>query len=324
MTIQSMKKIMICCLLFLTSCVQAKELQPVTIVLDWFVNPQHAPIIIAQEHGFFKQHGLEVTIITPSDPSDPPKLVADNKADLGIDYQPELYLQIANGLPIVRVGTLVNVPLRAVATLKSSGIDSLKKFKGKTVGYSLSGVGDAILTTMLKTNGVDPKSVQWVNIHYDLVQALLSKKIDAISGVQRNFEIPELQLAGHPAYAFYPQDNGVPMYDELIFIANKNQVNNPKLLAFMQAIAEAMQYMRQHPDDSWKLLIKHHPELNNKLNKLSWQITRLCFATSPMALDAARYQSFAQWLQKNKLITTVLPVENYAVNLNDNKKGGYH
>ena len=315
-----MKKILICCVLFSLSYAYAKTMQHVTIVLDWFVNPQHTPIIVAEEKGFFKKRGLDVSIITPSDPSDPPKLVADNKADLGIDYQPELYLQIANGLPIVRVGTLINVPLRAVATLKSSGIDSLKKFTGKTIGYSLSGVGDAMFATMLKKNGVDPKSLQWINIHYDLVQALLSQKVDAVSGVQRNFEIPELQLAGHPAYAFYPQDNGVPIYDELIFIANKNQINSPKLLAFMQAINDALQYMREHPDDSWQLLIKNHPELNNKLNQLSWKITRPCFAQDPLKLDTKRYVNFAQWLQENKLITNILPLKNYAVTLDRKKK----
>jgi len=129
-----------------------KELKPFTVILDWFVNPQHAPIIIAQEKGFFKQHGLNVSIIAPADPADPPKLVAAGKADIAVSYQPELYLQVANGLPLVRIGTLINSPLRVVAVLKSSNIHSLADLKGKTIGYSMSGVGGAILGAMLRIN----------------------------------------------------------------------------------------------------------------------------------------------------------------------------
>ena len=133
-----MKKIIVC-LLSLIFCngfaITQKPLKPLTVVLDWFVNPQHAPIIIAKEQGLFKQHGLNVNIIAPADPTDPPKLVAAGKADVAIGYQPELYLQVQAGLPIVRIGTLINAPLRAVAVLQSSNIDSLSDLKGKTIAY---------------------------------------------------------------------------------------------------------------------------------------------------------------------------------------------
>src|SRR3546814_5825193 len=52
-----------------------------TLILDWFVNPDHGPIIVAQEQGYFAEAGLEVEVIAPADPSDPPKLVAAGKAD---------------------------------------------------------------------------------------------------------------------------------------------------------------------------------------------------------------------------------------------------
>ena len=73
--------------------------------MDWFVNPDHGPIIIAHEKGLFKDVGLDVEIIAPADPSAPPKLVAAGQADLAISYQPQLHLQVDEGLPLVRVGT---------------------------------------------------------------------------------------------------------------------------------------------------------------------------------------------------------------------------
>ena len=82
-----------------------------TVLLDWFINPDHGPIIVAQEKGYFSEQDLEVEIIAPADPSDPPKLVAAGHADLAISYQPQLHLQIHEGLPLKRVGTLVATPL---------------------------------------------------------------------------------------------------------------------------------------------------------------------------------------------------------------------
>ena len=47
-----------------------------TVILDWFVNPDHGPIIVAQELGYFDEAGLEVEVIAPADPADPPKMAA--------------------------------------------------------------------------------------------------------------------------------------------------------------------------------------------------------------------------------------------------------
>ena len=88
-----------------------------TLLLDWFVNPDHGPIIIAQENGYFAEQGLDVTIVAPADPADPPKLVAAGKGDLAVSYQPSLHLQVAEGLPLKRVGTLVATPLNCLLVL---------------------------------------------------------------------------------------------------------------------------------------------------------------------------------------------------------------
>ena len=72
------------------------------VILDWFVNPDHAPLIVALEKGYFAERGLDVEFIAPSDPNNPPKLVAAGKADLAVSYQPQLHLQVAQGLPVKR------------------------------------------------------------------------------------------------------------------------------------------------------------------------------------------------------------------------------
>ena len=95
-----MKKYLIVLLcLFVSAPLQAQD--RVTLLLDWFINPDHGPIIIAQEKGYFADAGLEVEVIAPADPADPPKMVAAGKADLAVSYQPQLHLQVAEGMPLV-------------------------------------------------------------------------------------------------------------------------------------------------------------------------------------------------------------------------------
>ena len=85
----------------------AAAAEKLTLLLDWFVNPDHAPIIVADAQGYFAAAGLEVEIVAPADPNDPPKLVAAGQADIAISYQPQLHIQVDRGLPLTRIGTIV-------------------------------------------------------------------------------------------------------------------------------------------------------------------------------------------------------------------------
>ena len=84
----------------------ASAAEKVSLILDWFVNPDHAPLVVAQELGLFEQAGLEVQLLPPADPSIVPRAVAAGQADVGIHYQPSLYLDHAAGIPLVRFGKI--------------------------------------------------------------------------------------------------------------------------------------------------------------------------------------------------------------------------
>lgn len=274
------------------------SIQKLTVILDWFVNPDHAPLFVAQQQGYFKQQGLDVTFIAPADPADPPKLVAAGHADIAVDYQPHWLLEIANGLPLVQVGTLIATPLNCLAVLDSSSINTIKDLKGKKIGYSEGGVDSAMLQGMLQQNGLSLKDVELVNVRYDLSQALLAKKVDAVTGVMRNFELIQMQLAGQPAHAFYPEENGMPPYDELILVTNKKEQNDPRIQRFLAAVALGTQYLINHPEESWQTFAKAHPELNNDLNKRAWFATLPRFALRPAAHDPQRCKDLAVYLNK--------------------------
>jgi len=294
---------------------QAQAQDKLTVMLDWFVNPDHAPLIVAQEKGYFKAAGLNVELIAPADPNDPPKLVAAGKADLAVSYQPQLHVQVAEGLPLIRIGTLVSTPLNSLVALKGGPIKSIKDLKGKKVGFSVGGFEDALLAAMLSKHGLNIKDVELVNVNFSLSPSIVSGKVDAIIGAFRNFELNQLDIVGKPGIAFYPEEEGVPPYDELIIVANKTKLSDPRYDKFLVAIEQGVQYLINHPNESWKLFIGANKNLNDELNKRAWRDTLPRFALRPAAFDTKRYSRFAAFLKKQGLIKTVRPVSEYAIEL---------
>ena len=289
--------------------------EPLTLMLDWFVNPDHAPLFVALEKGYFAEAGLEIELIAPADPNDPPKLVAAGKADLAISYQPQLHLQVAEGLPLVRVATLVATPLNTLLVLADGPVRTIADLKGRTVGYSVGGFEDALLGAMLERHGIGLDDITLVNVNFSLSPSLLSGHVDAVIGAYRNFELNQMEIEGRAGRAFYIEEEGVPPYDELIVVAHTGRRGDPALRRFVDALERGVQFLINHPDESWRLFLRGREELDDELNKRAWRDTLPRFALRPAALDSARYERFAVFLQAQGLIPEALPVSAYAVEL---------
>jgi putative hydroxymethylpyrimidine transport system substrate-binding protein len=299
-------------LIFLLGGQAAEANDKLTLLLDWFINPDHAPLFVAQEQGYFAAHGLEVEMIAPADPNDPPKLVAAGKADIALSYQPQLHVQVAAGLPLTRFGTLIATPLNTLLVLEDGPVKSIADLKGRKVGYSIGGFEDALLRAMLARHGLTLDDITLVNVNFSLSPALLAGQVDAVIGAYRNFELNQLAIEGYKGRAFYVEEEGVPSYDELILVANPDHMDRAVLRRFLDALEDGVRYLVNHPDESWELFIRGRAELDDELNRLAWRDTLARFALRPAALDRTRYARFAQFMQDQGLIEKALAVEDYA------------
>lgn len=286
-----------------------------TVMLDWFINPDHAPLYVALERGYFAEQGLEVSFVQPSDPNDPPKLVAAGRADIAVSYQPQLHLQVAAGLPLKRIATLVATPLNSLVVLADGPIKTIADLKGKKVGFSVGGFEDALLGAMLEKHGLTLNDIDLINVNFSLSPSLISGQVDAVIGAFRNFELNQMDILGRPGRAFFVEEEGVPGYDELILVANANTLDDPRLTRFLAALEQGVQYLINHPDESWQLFIKGRRDLDDELNRRAWAATLPRFALRPAALDRGRYARFAEFLKERGMLETVLPTERYAVEL---------
>jgi len=289
----------------------AQAADKVTILLDWFVNPDHAALIIARDKGYFARHDLDVTLVAPSDPSAPPKLVAAGQADLAVSYQPQLHLLASEGLPLVRVGALVAQPLNTVIVLADGPVKSLADLKGRKVGFSVGGFEEALLSTMLEGAGLTLKDVTLINVNFNLSTALLSGQVDAVVGGFRNFELNQLAIEKRPGKAFLPEEHAVPAYDELILIAHRDKLDVARTKRVLDALAEATAWIKSNPDEAWQVFVKSGKELDNELNKRAWRDTVPLLASDPADLDMARYVGFSAFLRQKGVQKQPVPLARY-------------
>ncbi|MEM7318649.1 MAG: ABC transporter substrate-binding protein [Pseudomonadota bacterium] len=241
--------------------------------------------------------------------SAPPRLVAAGQADLAVSYQPQLHLQIHEGLPLKRVGTLVATPLNCLLVLDDGPIATLGDLKGKKIGFSVAGVEEAVLTAMLGSHGVSVDDIEMINVNFSLSPSLMSGQVDAVIGAFRNFELNQMDIEGVKGRCFYIEEEGVPPYDELIYVANPELMDSDKVARFLEATEKATQFIVNNPKKSWEIFAATSTELQDELNARAWVDTLPRFALRPAGFDAGRYARFEAFLKDSGLIDSENPVD---------------
>ncbi|WP_135502043.1 ABC transporter substrate-binding protein [Roseovarius aestuariivivens] len=286
-----------------------------TVMLDWFVNPDHGPLIVAQEKGYFADENLEVELITPSDPNAPPRMVAAGQVDLAVSYQPELHLAHREDLPLVRVGTLIETPLTCLVVRADGPVQSMSDFTGKKVGFAVAGVQEMLLDAMLRDNDVDPATVEKINIGWSISPALMAGQVDGVIGAFRNFELNQMAIEGHEGRCFFPEAEGVPSYDELIYVAHADTLDAAVIARFLHATERAAADILNDPEAAWEIFAGSDAELDNELNDRAWDDTWPRFAVRPGALDLGRYARFETFLKNAGAIEDTVDAETLAIDV---------
>ena len=284
--------------------------QRVDLVLDFFPNADHAPIYAAQAIGAFRQAGLDVRIRTPSDPAAPLKLVAGGQADIAISYEPELLLARDKGLRVASIAALVQKPLTSVMAIAGSKVRRVADLKGKTVGTAGIPYQSAYLKTILKKAGVPEGSVREINVGFNLVPAMLSKKVDATLGAFWNYEGVQLRRAHKRPTVIRMEQAGVPTYSELVFVAREEDLKRrgDLMRRFVQAVGRGAEAVRKDPAAGVDPLLKANKDLDPGLQ------TDAVKATVPVFFPADKgrpwgwqnpieWRDYGAWMLENGLIT---------------------
>ena len=294
-------------------------LKQLTLMLDWYLSPQHAALIVAKERALFAAQGLEIELLTPADPSIAIKLLAAGEVDLALSRQPLLHLHAHDGAPITRIATLIETPLNAVivageAPAPAAVADALADLH---YGYSTREGRDVLVEQLL------PRSVRQVDdfvapesVHFDAADALRSSRVDAVADGFFHTLPQQLASDGIVTHTVRYSDIDIPRHDGLILLANSDSVARQATTwsRVLIALEEASNWMIEHPEEAWTLLVTTHPVLDNPINQEAWDDLLRRVALSPAALDERRYAAFESYLQSAGVTENSIPVTRLAVN----------
>jgi putative hydroxymethylpyrimidine transport system substrate-binding protein len=245
----------------------------------------------------------------PSDPAAPIKQVAAGRADLAISYEPEVLLAREQGLPVVSVAALVQRPLTSLIATRKSGVRSVRDLRGKRVGTAGIPYQSAYLKTILRRARVPESSVKETNVGASLLPAMLSGKVDATLGGFWNVEGVELRQR-HTDPTVIPVDRlGVPDYDELVFVANADRLDDERddLRLFVSAVARGAEEARKDPAGATKALLAANKDLKEKRARASVRLTIPTLfprpATRPWGyMDEIAWRNYGGWMVDNQLL----------------------
>lgn len=289
-----------------------KNSKKITMVLDWTPNTNHTGIYVAQEKGYFKEAGLDVSVIQPPD-NGATDLVASGGAEFGIDFQDTLAAAFSSDspLPVTAVAAILQHNTSGLISLKKKGIDSPGKLEGHSYATWDSPIEQAVLKNVVEKDGGDFSRVKLISTYVEDIVAALHADIESVwiyygwdgvkcdmEGLSKNF-LPFADM--NPTFDYYSP----------VIIGNNDYMKkNPDTTkAFLSAVKKGYEYAAGNPSDAADILLKAVPELDEKLVQKSQEyLSKQYIADAAQwgEIDANRWNGFYQWLNENKLVDNAL------------------
>jgi len=215
-------------------------------------------VYVAQEKGFFKEQGLDVDI-QHSDGSQHVQLLAAGKIQFATaDAAQVLRYRAETSIPIVAIALIGQTGQQGWVSLADSSIKDPTDWVGKTVGFRNTMPPD--FYAILKANGVDPNTVETVNVGFQPPTLLLEGKVDLYPVFLSN-EPDTIRRLGKEVTVFQAADYGVPTLG-LTYISNQDFIaNNPDTVErFLKAALRGIQYAIDNPEEAVKIVLKYAPQ----------------------------------------------------------------
>lgn len=277
----------------------ANAADKVTLQLKWVTQAQFAGYYVAQEKGFYKEAGLDVTINPGGPDVAPPQVIAGGGADVIIDWMPSALASREKGVPLVNIAQPFKRSGMMLTCRKDTGIKSASDFKGKTLGVWFYGNEYPFLSWMSKL-GISTKGgsggVKVLKQGFN-VDPILQKQADCVSTMTYNeyWQIIDAGLSADELVVFKYEDEGVSTMEDGLYVLEKNLSDAAfvdKMARFVKASMKGWAWARSNPKDAAMIVLendatgaqteKHQVRMMGEINKLT--------AGSDGKLDPADYE----------------------------------
>jgi NitT/TauT family transport system substrate-binding protein len=257
----------------LTAAPAAAQATKLKLVLNWKYQGPQGMFFVADDKGYFKQEGLEVTLDQGNGSGAAVPLVANGTYDVGfgdINALIELAAKKPEDAPIA-VYVMFNQPPFTVAVKSGSPIKTPKDFEGKTLGGAANDGALKLFPAFCKIAKIDCAKVKITNMQPNLrEQMLMQGQVDGVFGYVNTIRfsaklarIEESQIR----YIKY-SDYGMDLYSNVIIVPKKMAKEKPEVVrGFLRALNKGMQDSIKEPEASVAAVAKREPLINSKLER---------------------------------------------------------
>ena len=274
--------------------------------LEWFLNPDHVPFLVAEELGYFAEAGLEVELVEPQEHLDAIEAIQSGELDVAITEPLHLVEDRAEGHPVVGFARFLHTN-GGVMYLEGGGIERPRDMVGCRMQYpgAPGPGGPAIVGTMIEADGgtYDPDGFERVNNGFYHTDALLEGKADVATLVFYNFEILEAKSKGLPARFFALKDWGVPDFCQLILITSEEiyREREGQLRGLLKGLNRGLDVLHQDPERARAIYFERVSSEDKGLMSAIFDATVPCF-TFDMSMSSEYYEELSAWLVERGLI----------------------
>jgi len=282
--------------------------------LEWFLNPDHVPLLVGLEQGWFEERGLLLEFTVPDEHLDAVEEIQKGRLDLAITEPLHLVEDRAAGHEVVGFTRYLHTN-GGVMYFRESGIRRPRDMTGSRIQYpGAPGLGGpAIVGTMIDEDGGEwePEAFGRVNNSFYHTDALEEDLADVATLVFYNFEVVEARHRGHDADFFALKDWGVPDFCQLILVTSSGvlEERHGALQCFLDVLQQGLDFVHQRPDEAREIYARRSEEdMADETSRAIFEATVPCF-TYDFSMAREYYDRLGQWMEEYGLLDRAPPGE---------------
>jgi len=192
--------------------------QKLDFILNWVPGGDHAPYYYAKKMGWYAKEGIDLSLEPGKGSALATQKVGAGANPIGLADMGGVLVGKSKGADVVAVYNVYANSPQGLYWLKSSGIRGIKDFPGKKIGNPAADGARTMWPALAKANGIDPKSVTWVNIDANAkLGALKAHAIDVTTSFYNLHHVFKRELGDDMGFLAW-RDVGLNPYGNSVIV----------------------------------------------------------------------------------------------------------
>lgn len=287
------------------SATKTVPLTKISVQLEWVNNPEFSGMYVAQDLGYYRAAGLDVTLKEFQDTTDVNQDLANGKADFGVSTPLEVILGRDKGQKTKAIAAIYQTSAYAIASPKTANIKTPSDFKGKILGNSGDNNQAKVTYAALIANaGLTPDQTTIKTVDLDLIKVFNEKQADTYD-LYRTDQTYLLDKANIPYNQIFPEEYGLNIYGDVLSASDSKITQNPaQVQSFVQATMRGWQYAIDHQPQTLAILAKHDNVLYKDPAYVKFDLTNTAPLIRPTGGQSLGSMEFVPWNRAYQAVQT--------------------